>query len=58
MNSAQKIRNKIVSIFIWDKSINIRSGYGFAVANAYENWYDLDDDEVISIIQDFKESIN
>ncbi|MHC4322451.1 MAG: phosphoribosyltransferase [Planctomycetota bacterium] len=38
--------------------LNIRSGYGFAVANAYENWYDLDDDEVISIIQDFKESIN
>jgi putative phosphoribosyl transferase len=30
--------------------LNIRSGYGFAVANAYENWYDLGDDEVISIL--------
>ena len=30
--------------------LNIRSGYGFAVANAYENWYDLEDDEVISIL--------
>ncbi len=38
--------------------LNIRSGYEFAVANAYENWYDLEDDEVISILQNFKESIN
>jgi predicted phosphoribosyltransferase len=30
--------------------LNIRSGYTFAVANAYENWYDLADDEVISIL--------
>ncbi|MHA1942053.1 MAG: phosphoribosyltransferase [Candidatus Hodarchaeales archaeon] len=36
--------------------LNIRGGYEFAVANAYENWYDLDDDEVISILQNSKES--
>jgi predicted phosphoribosyltransferase len=30
--------------------LNIRSGYTFAVANAYENWYDLADDEVISLL--------
>ena len=30
--------------------LNIRSGYEFAVANAYENWYDLEDDEVISVL--------
>jgi predicted phosphoribosyltransferase len=30
--------------------LNIRSGYTFAVANAYENWYDLADDDVISLL--------
>lgn len=34
--------------------LNVRSGFIFAVADAYENWYDLDDDEVISILQNFK----
>ncbi|MDR4507065.1 MAG: hypothetical protein MRJ65_02300 [Candidatus Brocadiaceae bacterium] len=33
--------------------LNVRSGYPFAVAEAYENWYDLGDEEVISILQDF-----
>ena len=31
--------------------LNIRSGLMFAVAEAYENWYDLDDNEVISILK-------
>ena len=26
--------------------LNIRSGLSFAVADAYKNWYDVDDDEV------------
>ena len=30
--------------------LNVRRGYYFAVADAYENWYDLDDEEVLSII--------
>ncbi|OHB72568.1 MAG: hypothetical protein A2W17_11225 [Planctomycetes bacterium RBG_16_41_13] len=35
--------------------LNVRSGFIFAVADAYENWYDLEDDEVLSILQNFKE---
>ena len=31
--------------------LNIRSGPSFAVANAYENWYDLTDKEVIRILK-------
>jgi predicted phosphoribosyltransferase len=31
--------------------LNIRSGPSFAVANAYENWYDLTDEEVINILR-------
>ena len=30
--------------------LNVRNGFIFAVADAYENWYDLEDDEVISIL--------
>jgi putative phosphoribosyl transferase len=30
--------------------LNVRRGYYFAVADAYENWYDLNDEEVLSII--------
>jgi putative phosphoribosyl transferase len=30
--------------------LNVRSGFPFAVADAYKNWYDLTDDEVLNII--------
>lgn len=30
--------------------LNVRSGFPFAVAEAYEDWYDLDDEEVLRII--------
>ncbi|MDR4497739.1 MAG: hypothetical protein MRK02_07465 [Candidatus Scalindua sp.] len=30
--------------------LNVRSGLVFAVAEAYEDWYDIDDEEVISIL--------
>ena len=30
--------------------LNIRSGASFAVASAYENWYDLTDEEVLKIL--------
>ena len=33
--------------------LNVRSGFSFAVADAYENWYDLKDAEVISILRSF-----
>lgn len=34
--------------------LNVRSGLSFAVADAYENWYDLEDNEVISILNNFR----
>jgi len=33
--------------------LNVRSGFYFAVADAYKNWYDLTDEEVISIIRKY-----
>lgn len=30
---------------------NIRSGYSFAVADAYRNWYDLSREEVVGLLQ-------
>lgn len=33
--------------------LNVRRGFHFAVADAYKNWYDLTDEEVISIIERF-----
>lgn len=34
--------------------LNVRSGFTFAVADAYEKWYDLEDEEVISILRSFR----
>jgi len=31
--------------------LNIRGGWSFAVADAYENWYDLTEDEVLEILE-------
>jgi predicted phosphoribosyltransferase len=31
---------------------NIRGGWGFAVADAYKNWYDVDEQEVIEILKE------
>lgn len=31
--------------------LNVRSGFSFAVADAYRNWYDLTDDEVLSLLR-------
>ncbi|MFZ5450215.1 MAG: phosphoribosyltransferase [Thermodesulfobacteriota bacterium] len=33
---------------------NVRGGYSFAVADAYENWYDLTEDEVLAILASLK----
>lgn len=30
--------------------LNVRSGWSFAVADAYENWYDLTEEEVLEIL--------
>jgi len=34
--------------------LNVRNGYIFAVADAYESWYDLEDNEVLSILKNFR----
>lgn len=34
--------------------LNIRSGPVFAVADAYENWYDLTDEEVMGILKEYE----
>lgn len=33
---------------------NVRGGWGFAVADAYQNWYDVNDNEVAEILEKFK----
>jgi predicted phosphoribosyltransferase len=33
---------------------NLRSGFCFAVADAYEQWSDLDEQEVIRILREFE----
>lgn len=33
---------------------NVRGGWGFAVAEAYHNWYDVDDEEVDLILKKFQ----
>lgn len=38
--------------------LNIRRTPFFAVADAYKNWYDVSDDEVISILRKFKEEVS
>jgi putative phosphoribosyl transferase len=35
--------------------LNVRSGPSFAVADAYENWFDLTDEEVLQILQGKRE---
>jgi predicted phosphoribosyltransferase len=37
--------------------LNIRRTLFFAVADAYKNWYDLSDDEVVYILKRFKEEV-
>jgi putative phosphoribosyl transferase len=32
--------------------LNVRSGFSFAVADAYRNWYDLTDEDVLAILKD------
>ncbi|MHB9073355.1 MAG: phosphoribosyltransferase [Desulfobaccales bacterium] len=34
--------------------LNVRGGFSFAVADAYENWYDLTEDEVLAILATLK----
>jgi predicted phosphoribosyltransferase len=43
-SSAERIAREVDEIIC----LNIRSGYRFAVAEAYRTWYDVDDREVIA----------
>jgi len=36
--------------------LNVRSGWSFAVADAYANWYDLDEEEVLEIMASLEPS--
>lgn len=51
LESIQLIREEVEAIYC----PNIRSGLSFAVADAYEQWSDLDEQEVIRLLQEFKE---
>jgi predicted phosphoribosyltransferase len=34
--------------------LNVRGGLRFAVADAYEKWYDVPEEEVLAILRDFR----
>jgi putative phosphoribosyl transferase len=49
--SVQTILEEVEAIYC----PNLRSGLSFAVADAYEQWSDLDEEEVIRLLQEFKD---
>jgi len=50
--SSQRTIKKISSSVDILCCLNIREGYPFAVADAYRNWYDVSDEEVIKIMKE------
>ena len=50
LESIQLILQEVEAIYC----PNIRSGLSFAVTDAYEQWSDLDEQEVIRLLQEFK----
>ena len=48
--SVQMILEEVEAIYC----PNLRSGLSFAVADAYEQWSDLDEEEVIRLLQEFR----
>ena len=51
LESAQMILEEVEAFYC----PNVRSGFSFAVADAYEQWGDLDEEEVIKILQNFED---
>ncbi len=49
--SAQRILDEVEALYC----PNLRGGLSFAVADAYEEWDDLDEEEVVRILEDFKD---
>ena len=52
LESAQRILEEVEAIYC----PNVRSSFSFAVADAYEQWSDLTEQDVIKILRDFKDS--
>ncbi len=49
--ASQKTADSILSEVDELICLNVRSGYPFAVADAYEDWYDVTDEEVLEILK-------
>lgn len=47
---SQRTVRKISSLVDYIYCLNIREGYPYAVADAYKNWYDLSDEEVLRLL--------
>jgi predicted phosphoribosyltransferase len=55
--ASQKTADSILSEVDELICLNVRSGYPFAVADAYEDWYDVTDEEVLEILKKDNEKI-
>ncbi|HMA05944.1 MAG TPA: phosphoribosyltransferase family protein, partial [Methanomicrobiales archaeon] len=42
---------RVAKLVDWVVCLNIRTGYSFAVADAYEDWYDLSEEEAMGMIR-------
>jgi predicted phosphoribosyltransferase len=49
LQALEKVAPEVSEVYC----VNIRGGWGFAVADAYQNWYDVDDEEVSAILKEF-----
>lgn len=49
LQALEKVAPQVFEIYC----ANIRGGWGFAVADAYQNWYDVDEGEVSAILKEF-----
>jgi predicted phosphoribosyltransferase len=49
LKSLELITPKVDAVFC----ANIRGGWGFAVADAYKNWCDVEEDEVVDILNEY-----
>ena len=50
LQALERISSEVDKIYC----ANIRGGGGFAVADAYKSWYDVEEEEVVGILMDFK----
>lgn len=50
LQALKRVSSKVEQIYC----ANLRGGWGFAVADAYQNWYDVDEQEVTEILDKFR----